>query len=353
MKKHVLFTGALAFGLMGISEAQISIGQYGMVSGGNEVTISTDTIAPAGLKITESGPAQTWDYSNFQADVDNDLYFKPAQWTPYAANFPNATTAEVLGSDQYLYYQQDADGMNILGVTQDADGDGNVDMIRFVDELEALKFILEYGDQHQDTGLIRLVIPGDGIQFDSAVYTQLIDYSYVVDAYGMMTTPYGSFNSLRLKIEQATVDSLWVYPVLGDPILQDASVSASREYEWYSNDPGSRYLVFEAYVDEQDSIIAGSYLKEAPRVGLEELTKSKITTYPNPAADQLVMEFSSEEAEGSIEIYDLTGRLVHTENVQGNRIQLDVSSFEQGFYTYRFVDEIENVNSMGKFLIQR
>ena len=66
-------------------------------------------------------------------------------------------------------------------------------------------------------------------------------------------------------------------------------------------------------------------------IAVSQLRKAII--YPNPATDQFTIEFLNEDAEDfTIEIFDLTGKLVHTKKISGNIEIIDVTSLSPEVY---------------------
>jgi len=76
-------------------------------------------------------------------------------------------------------------------------------------------------------------------------------------------------------------------------------------------------------------------------VGLEEYAPADFKVYPNPASDyvnvQCTMNNVQIEVE-TVEVLDIYGKLVHTENVTGNPIRVNVSNLPAGVYVLRVTD---------------
>ncbi len=71
-------------------------------------------------------------------------------------------------------------------------------------------------------------------------------------------------------------------------------------------------------------------------IGMEENTLANdLSIYPNPANDILTVSYNKQAKIESIEIIDLTGRLVMSKLVDENRISLDVSALKAGVYLLR------------------
>lgn len=85
------------------------------------------------------------------------------------------------------------------------------------------------------------------------------------------------------------------------------------------------------------------YLKIiTPPVGIESAlaTQLGVQCYPNPAANQAILEFSLNAPENTtVELVDVTGRLIstreYTANAGANRITIPLSDLNAGLYYYR------------------
>jgi PKD repeat protein len=64
--------------------------------------------------------------------------------------------------------------------------------------------------------------------------------------------------------------------------------------------------------------------------GFEDLTEAGIKVYPNPAHDYLIIQ--SENLISMVKLYDVTGREMANEKVNGNNYQLNTSKFKPGVY---------------------
>jgi len=82
----------------------------------------------------------------------------------------------------------------------------------------------------------------------------------------------------------------------------------------------------------------GLNLFDPIELGVEEAVENEeITAYPNPAVDMLTIPFANKEGNATINITDVTGKIVSTQqvNLTGvNTLKLDVTSIESGMYVF-------------------
>ena len=80
---------------------------------------------------------------------------------------------------------------------------------------------------------------------------------------------------------------------------------------------------------------------------------NNISVYPNPNDGEMIFEYSIEENKsGSLEIYDVNGKLISSDKLQSGKQNLKINreSWSNGIYFYRFVVDGEMVKS-GKVVI--
>jgi hypothetical protein len=71
-----------------------------------------------------------------------------------------------------------------------------------------------------------------------------------------------------------------------------------------------------------------------PNVGITHTTGSIRRVYPNPANQELVLEFDKIQT-GMLEVLDNAGRVVLTHALKGKEATLDVSGLKPGIYVLR------------------
>ena len=78
--------------------------------------------------------------------------------------------------------------------------------------------------------------------------------------------------------------------------------------------------------------------------------KGSVSVYPNPAVNNVT--FSSTEDANSVQIMDLTGRVVGNYNMTGNKLTIGTTGFAPGIYIYNVVSEKQVINR-GKFEVSK
>jgi hypothetical protein len=76
----------------------------------------------------------------------------------------------------------------------------------------------------------------------------------------------------------------------------------------------------------------------------------KVSVYPNPATDKLVISTPSANA-SIVHVYDMTGKIAGRYNLMNSKATIDASAYSEGVYLYRIMDNSMKVLNSGKFNI--
>lgn len=72
--------------------------------------------------------------------------------------------------------------------------------------------------------------------------------------------------------------------------------------------------------------------------GIENLVKSSLSVYPNPAKDVLQLDFMR-AVKGQLSLQNLLGETLKTANIDATKMQLDVSEISDGIYMLNILEE--------------
>ncbi|HRI62161.1 MAG TPA: hypothetical protein PK228_20615, partial [Saprospiraceae bacterium] len=112
--KHLIFTTLLLLSAS-CAFAQITINAGDLPVIGLVAEQAVDTMPDSGLQPGGTG-LQTWDFTDLEDHVTNNLYFKAPQGLPFANQFPGATIAVDDGAGFYQYIKLSSQVLQILGV---------------------------------------------------------------------------------------------------------------------------------------------------------------------------------------------------------------------------------------------
>ncbi len=361
--KSILTSLFVVFAL-NIGFAQITITNSDMPAVGDTFRVSNGLIAPA-IDPVPTGAQFTWDFSNLQMvtqDIDTflsvastgtiySLVFSNLPFNPYRANLaakgpslpaiPQVTISDVV----YFYYNSSSAyevsgyGANINGISVP---------ITFNSKDRVYNFPANFGNTDSSDSDFQLAIPGLGY------YGHDQHRVNEVDGWGTLITPFGSFNTLRVKSMISSNDSLYLDSV-GTGFA--FSLPPTTEYKWLGAQSGIPLLQITTTNTLGTEIVTAIRYRDSVRTttGIPEINavaEGVFELFPNPSNGQLTLHTNSaKQQSGTIQLYSTEGKLVQTLwkgtfNAGENLVQLDVrsSSVANGIYLLNIVTENGNQN---------
>jgi hypothetical protein len=172
----------------------------------------------------------------------------------------------------------------------------------------------------------------------------------LVDAWGMLTTPLGTYSVLRSKETKITKDSADGKTALGWRNVLKTKDSTTT-YSWWTN--GIGYSLATATMDSTNGVKSVQFLTTIPPTGITELTAAADEkVYPNPAQNEInfVADASKQK---EIKVYDIAGRLLDAVMVNNTVTTFNTSAYANGIYTYSIIGKDNTVLARGKFVINK
>ncbi len=340
MKKT--FTLLLAVTASVAAQAQsITIDSSDVAIMGKTIIMATDTSSVITFTPGPSGANQTWNFSTAVAGTKDTVTFGSPAGTPYAAQFPNATV-HASADSVHIYFVKTASALFIDGTAAAFIGLGdmnpNEQMIAFPSTMETT---------FTNTSSYQFTYP-TGLSAPAPDSTRIVftkTKTAVVDAWGSVTTPGGTFNSIRVKSIGYTVDSSFTHFPLTGWMFGSENYDTSCTYDWWAKD--------ESYpVMSMDSSSFGTYVSFLLPVvnDIKQVNKLHASIYPNPAKNML--HISTQSAKLSVVIYDLKGSVVREEkNLNGTTV-ISVADLTSGMYLYSITDN-EGKTARGRFNVSK
>jgi hypothetical protein len=306
-----LTTPAIVFAQVEITDIQPGIG--------NQFTIiQTESELDPG----PAGPDVSWDFTGLGNTYTADYTMYPAEDTPGFDLFPGSSLGwvgniEGIGDINGFYSFDDGD-LYAHGTYSEASGQ----VISIINDNPHLLYHSPMNyldtDSSEYSGVTSL---GEFFQLNFNG-----TYKYVVDAYGDVTTPFGSFeNSLRVKV--TNVEN-------ADSQIEPTEVSA--EYYWFVPEYPVAVMVIsinETFTKGQSDGIeySNTYLSEYSFITeVIELDSPKFSFYPNPAKTDITFTADFEK-QATLTIYSADGRRIENRSFFKNE-KIDISSLVPGFY---------------------
>lgn len=247
MKKFFLmllvFVNIHLYGQISITNAD-----FGIV--GDSIFLSQNNSITGNFSVGATG-LQTWNFTNIGNGVLDTIYFSNPQFTSYFSLFNQAT--EVTGKDNDLtYFFNNPAYRAVDGIVTDLFNNGNVYALNYSPDLTLLNFPSTYLDSFYvsaviDTSVDTSIVVPPLFNFDSVRLKRVIIHDSKIDAYGQISTPGGTFSSIRQYRIETQIDTLWTHTVGGGWALSPVSPTSSsitHKYIWYTNN--KKYQIFEA-----------------------------------------------------------------------------------------------------------
>lgn len=323
--------------------SQITIDQTDMPQAGDTIRLSS-AIDFGNLNYEETGNNYTWDFSElafFTQRVDTFVSISETPWIYQVIFFLSANLASPGQSfdqlpgfqvtDYYNYYKNSSSEFKSVGFGVTMNG---IPIPNKFDDADIIyRFPIMTGDIDSSLSNYDLDIPGLGYY---GGWKKRINY---VDGWGELTTPYGTFETIRIKSDIIQYDSLYIDSLgFGFPILRNFT-----EYKWLGNDFGlplctvtdDGLLPTIEYIDSVRSLITYSPEKI--------INDPYITVSPNPFSQHTKVSFGvGKESNAVIRIFNLNGEEVFNKTCaqQGN-----------GFHRKQSVEIIDLIAPTGVYLL--
>lgn len=223
-------------------KAQITITNQDMPGSGDTLRYSdADPLLP--IDMVTTGPNSNWDYSNlmpvnqglesyksaFQISVVYNLFFGLTAFGRLIEDTLNLGVVTL--TNVYDFYVKNSSVFKAVG--RGYEFSGIPTPVNYSNDDEIYQFPLQYNDHDSSTFSVAHQLPGFGsyVSYGSRVND--------VDGWGSITTPFGTFNALRVKTTMYQTDSIYI-EALG---FGFALPRVYFEYKWLAN--GQKFPILE------------------------------------------------------------------------------------------------------------
>ena len=217
-------------------------------------------------------------------------------------------------SDAYSFFRKDETGYYNTGTSFAVSG---FPLATPNDTVERIyKFPMHFGDTDASTLSYLISLPTLG------AYGQYATRESEVDGSGILNTPYGSYDVLRVRAVRHITDTLYIEQFgTGQTVERPEQI----DYAWLSPDVAGP--VFKMSVIN-GVVVSAQLLNDNVISGIAENQSEKFEVYPNPAK-----QFISIKARNpvlSLTIYDSVGKIVLSKETEINSV--NIHRLNQGIY---------------------
>jgi hypothetical protein len=354
--KTQLFTIALAF-ISVNTLAQITVTDSDIISVGDIVYQAVDSLPSNSITIGNSGANQTWDFSSLQdMEVDIIEVISPVG-TPYENIHPDANMCVEI-DDELMYLDKSSTGLEMVGY-------GDIPLNMLMIPLPLVYGLSQQSGPHtiMDSVFANMFLPDSLAPFislnpaydqvDSLKINVVITSEFNVDAWGNVTIPLGTFDALRLKVEETTTTDFYAYcsSSLGlgggwysvPAQLFPSETEITNRYQWWSNDPLVKFMIAELEMDSlSNNVEFVTFLTTPQANSASNLESVKVNVYPNPTSKDLMI--ITDLINCSYSLTDVKGSKL-LRNEFNNSTIIDLSSYSSGTYLLQIYTEEGNVTT--------
>jgi len=346
-KSTLLLSGAILFSILqnNALKAQITVTQSDMPIIGSKAIMAVDT---SGTLLPQGKGSQTWNYSTLQNTQMNGYLFVDPSTTSYYPFFHSSNLADSLVyANGYTYFQSTPSAFKALGYGEVLMGIAGG--ITLHPALTQITFPATLGTTDGGVSRADTAIAYNSPPIDSGRIIINIHYADTIDAYGSMTTPFGTQNVIRQKHYDITVDSLFIHSPLGWSLYQ-TTTTKDYVYRWYTNGLSYYFATMQMnQANTRDSVVQWF---DGTNLGIDKISNSTYTTvYPNPCQTQITFNCSAPQAK-QVSVFDVTGRELSVQEIKNGMLIMNTTAFSTGMYFYRVSDISGNVLDRGKFIVQ-
>lgn len=345
MKKLLLAALFLPF----FNFAQITITANDFADGGDTVRMSVSN--DMGIDFSLTGANYNWDFSTLtpssqelkefksmsQASTLASFLFGGFQPPQYqASNFASSTDLPLdqIGTflpvsitDINLFSKNSADSITSIGYSVVVQG---TEVPFKSDTIETrYKFPMNFGDFYSSRGYSEL----DMNPVVNAIWIQYKQRYSNVDGWGSVTTPFGTFNALRIKHDIYETDSL-MFEIGGVPTWIPLPIPVLTVYEWWATGELEPVLRAEVNTVGGTPVVRKIEYRDNydPQLASIEEDEIEIGLYPNPVVNELKVKTTSIGSE--YYIISNGGSLIQSGIIEEFESTFDLSNAAAGSYIF-------------------
>ncbi|HIP32412.1 MAG TPA: T9SS type A sorting domain-containing protein [Crocinitomicaceae bacterium] len=345
-----------------LSFSQITITNADFADGGDLTYVSTAN-DPA-IDFSTTGINQTWDFSTLVSTGQIIRDYQPTSAASFLAqvSFGNFAPADynatnflpsdalpldqisgvlpVTISDVNQFSKHSADSITSVGMSVVING---TEAPFKADTIETrYKFPLNINDTYSSRGYQKL----DMNPIYNGIWIQYRQRNSTVDGWGSITTPYGTFDVLRIDHLITERDSL-IFEVQGFPIAIELPIPDSHEYEWITVGEKEPILrIITSVTNGTETVSNIEYKDQNLTASLGDL-ENRLEIFPNPSSD--VIKIKDLEEPSTYSVYSSNGKMTLEGKVSPTKNTIDISKLEKGTYTIVLISGVTSlINSFVK-----
>jgi hypothetical protein len=350
MKKQLLFVSGLL--LTTAATSQITINSADILEPLEYIERAYD-FNPS-IAHSPAGANQTWNFGTLLNNDDSEIFgFVGAGMADGFQYFPDATMATVDAQNGFnAFIRKNNDAVDILGVYADFIGSGTSSPVYLNPHDRVIQFPATFGSTYNSNYSASLTFPDGSGSFDSIRVDIDVVKTSEMDAWGELTTPFGTYSVLRQYVNEITTTTITGY-TFGFGLPLDEQVDESHAYSYWSNSPTSKFVLLEYTYDPiTDEISDVIWQRSSPVLSVDEAQiTAEVAVYPNPASE--VLNIRHNLTNEAYAIIDAAGRVVLNGTLTIGDEVIDLSKLNDGVYHLRISAKQGNEEVVKKVVVKK
>jgi len=327
MKKYLIilcFIGTHSF-------SQITLEHNDFVSVGDTIVEYYERFPTSTIKLGEPGPNKVWNFSNLKATAKDTLVFVDPQETPFAEDFPNSNIALYSNNGYYdAWMFMNHSSAKLIGKGSGVFVEGKK-RTTIKNEI-IIAYPLKYQDSSSNTTKEDEIIEKTKQGADSIKRTRIFEHKTIVDAWGDIILPKGTFLSLRLKHVTHVTDFFYKKELDTWILFNQSKKNTGVFYQWWTQDKKIKHPVAQISMDEhQEKPIIAKFLPAKPFLEImKSAPQQTLKIYPNPAIRNTFIDVNLKTS--YISIYSFNGQLIKNIETNTSKTEINIEDFANGTY---------------------
>jgi hypothetical protein len=212
---------------------------------------------------------------------------------------------------------------------------GQVESVPFSPYERQLSFPMSYEQTWNNTSVLKFKST-DNADFggfgDSLVVKITTHRTAIVDAWGTVNTPLGSFEALRLHTKDSVIQDVQVFS-FGFPIFEETETTLDNLFTFVSNDADSKYNLLQynyAPVEELLSNVQWQMTSPLANTGVNH-KQARMDVFPNPANQEF--KITNLAVGDKVTILGSNGQIAASFKVSNQNMSFSTLGLNSGNYT--------------------
>ncbi len=186
-----------------------------------------------------AGAAMVWNFTTVAVSDSNTTRVVTPSATPWSGYFPGANQAMTSDNVNYVYLNSGTANVVLQGLAGDLLGNGNNLQVPFAPTPVIQQYPIAFGNTFMDNYGFDVTTSGNTWAVYQIRMKRLSEVRDTIDAWGEVTTPIGTYNCLRHKHIDYSLDTVWIKLLFFSPwTIYSIDPDTTVSYSWLGEESG-------------------------------------------------------------------------------------------------------------------